>query len=46
MWEKAGEEGRKTGAGVSEEGLPSPKGRDQQSLAVYTIEEKFFDEIA
>ena len=35
------EEGRKTGAGVSEEGPPSPKGRDQQSLAVYTVEEKF-----
>lgn len=31
----------KLGAGVSEEGLPSPKGTDQQSVAVYTIEEKF-----
>lgn len=34
-------EGRKTGAGLSVEGLPSPKGTDQQSFAVYTIEEKF-----
>lgn len=31
----------KVGPGVSEEGLPSPKGTDQQSSAVYTIEEKF-----
>lgn len=39
--EKAGEVCRKTGAGVSEEGVPSPKGTDQQSSAVYTMEEKF-----
>lgn len=32
---------RERKAGVSEEGLPFPKGADQQSLAVYTIGEKF-----
>lgn len=37
-------EGRKTVAGVSEEGLPSPERTDQQSFAVYTIEEKFLPE--
>lgn len=41
MCVREGQEGRQTGAGVSKEGLPSPKGTDQQSFAVYTIEAKF-----
>lgn len=35
-------EHEKPGLGVSEEGLPPPKGTHQQSLAVYTTEEEKF----